>query len=535
MTETVHLRAAPELPSEPPPTPLRRHLLGISDLDRDDIERLLGTAATIARSLDREVKKLPALRGRLVVNLFYESSTRTLSSFDLAAKRLSADTMAVRSSGSSVDKGESLLYMLTDPCRIRPGRDRDQAPAHRCPRLVADATDPAHVVNAGDGKHQHPTQALLDLYTMREALGRLDGLHVAIVGDVLHSRVARSLIEALALVGARTTLVGPPTLIPRGIEQMGCEASSDIETIDSADIVYVLRMQRERMLAGAAFVPSLREYAAEWGITSQRLRPGQIVMHPGPMNRGVEIDPQVADSDVSLITEQVARGSSSAWRCSTTCSPVGRSTWPAAWRSHDPRLGRHAPGDSLTIRGARVIDPTSDLDGAFDVTIEDGIIVAIDPAVESARGLVLAPAFVDPHVHLRVPGREDEETIASGTAAAAAGGYCAILAMPNTDPVVDSAAVLGALIEQAREDAVIPTGFMDRSRRGSKGEELTEMAELARLGAAAFTDDGHPVVSAGSMQRALQYSAVTGRLLALHEEEPTLSRDGQMHDGAVSA
>ena len=148
---------------------------------------------------------------------------------------------------------------------------------------------------------------------------------------------------------------------------------------------------------------------------------------------------------------------------------------------------------------------------------------------------MLAPAFVDPHVHLRVPGREDEETIATGTAAAAAGGYCAILAMPNTDPVVDTAAVLGALIEQAREEAAIPTGFMASISKGLRGEELTEMAELARLGAAAFTDDGHPVASAGLMQRALPYSAVTGRILALHEEEPTLSRDGQMHEGAVSA
>jgi dihydroorotase len=194
-----------------------------------------------------------------------------------------------------------------------------------------------------------------------------------------------------------------------------------------------------------------------------------------------------------------------------------------------------APGDSLTIRGARAIDAAAGLDGAFDVTIEDGVITAVEPAVEAVRGLVLAPAFVDPHVHLRVPGREDEETIASGTAAAAAGGYCAILAMPNTDPVVDSAAVLGALIEQAREDAVVPTGFMAAISKGLAGEELTEMAELARVGAAAFTDDGRPVVSAGLMQRALQYSAVTGRILALHEEEPTLSRDGQMHDGAVSA
>jgi dihydroorotase len=193
------------------------------------------------------------------------------------------------------------------------------------------------------------------------------------------------------------------------------------------------------------------------------------------------------------------------------------------------------PGDTLSIRGARVIDPARGLNGPHDVTVEEGVITSIEAAVEAAHGLVLAPAFVDPHVHLRVPGREDEETIASGTAAAAAGGYCAILAMPNTEPVVDSAAVLGALIEQAREEAHVPTGFMAAISKGLRGEELTEMAELARLGAAAFTDDGHPVTSAGLMQRALQYSGVTGRILSLHEEEPTLSRDGQMHEGAVSA
>jgi len=309
MTETVHLHEATSPGGSPPPPllPARRHLLGMSDLDRDGVERLLGTAATIARSLDREVKKLPALRGRLVVNLFYESSTRTLSSFDLAAKRLSADTMALRSSGSSVDKGESLKDTALTLAEYDPDVIVIRHPHIGAPKLVADVTH-AHVVNAGDGKHQHPTQALLDLYTMREALGRLDGLHVAIVGDVLHSRVARSLIEALALVGAHTTLVGPPTLIPRGIEEMGCEVTSEIAAIGAADVVYVLRMQQERMLAGAAYVPSLREYATEWGITPARLRPGQIVMHPGPMNRGVEIDPRVADSDVSLITEQVRSG-----------------------------------------------------------------------------------------------------------------------------------------------------------------------------------------------------------------------------------
>jgi aspartate carbamoyltransferase catalytic subunit len=301
------IRLAEEAQTPPRPPATRRHLLAVSDLERGDIERILGTAATLARSLEREVKKLPALRGRLVVNLFYESSTRTLSSFELAAKRLSADTMSVRSSGSSVDKGESLKDTALTLAAYDPDVIVIRHPHIGAPQVVASVSR-AHVVNAGDGKHQHPTQALLDLFTMREALGALDGLHIAIVGDVLHSRVARSLIEALALVGAHTTLVGPPTLIPREIEAMGCETSSDIAAIAHADVIYVLRMQSERMLPGAAYVPSLREYTALWGITPERVRDGQIVMHPGPMNRGVEIDPRVADSEASLINEQVRAG-----------------------------------------------------------------------------------------------------------------------------------------------------------------------------------------------------------------------------------
>jgi aspartate carbamoyltransferase catalytic subunit len=285
----------------------RRHLLGISDLDRDGLERLLDTARALAKSQEREVKKLPTLRGRLVINLFYESSTRTLSSFDLAAKRLSADTMSIRAPGSSVDKGESLKDTALTLAAYDPDVVVVRHPHIGAPQLVAASTD-AHVVNAGDGKHQHPTQALLDLYTMREALGHLDGLHVAIVGDVLHSRVARSLIEALRLVGAHVTLVGPPTLMPRGIEAMGCAVSSDIASIGSADVIYALRMQLERMLPGAAYVPSAREYTALWGILPERIRTGQIVMHPGPMNRGIEIDPRVADSPASLVTTQVKAG-----------------------------------------------------------------------------------------------------------------------------------------------------------------------------------------------------------------------------------
>jgi aspartate carbamoyltransferase catalytic subunit len=292
---------------KPPPPTERRHLLSVADLSRDDIERLLATARNFSRSLEREMKKLPTLRGRLVVNVFFESSTRTSSSFELAAKRLSADTMSIKSSGSAVDKGESLKDTALTLGAYDPDVIVMRHPQIGASHFVAKVTA-AHVVNAGDGKHQHPTQALLDVYTLREEFGRLEGLHVAIVGDVLHSRVARSLIQALDLVGARTTLVGPPTLLPREVEAMGCETSTDIASIGAADVVYVLRMQRERMLEGANYVPSLREYTERWGVTPERLRAGQKVMHPGPMNRGVEIDPRVADAADALIETQVRAG-----------------------------------------------------------------------------------------------------------------------------------------------------------------------------------------------------------------------------------
>jgi aspartate carbamoyltransferase catalytic subunit len=291
----------------PPRRPPRRHLISIADVEREDVERLLALSRTFARSLERDVKKLPTLRGRLVVNAFFEASTRTSSSFELAAKRLSADVMSLKASGSSLEKGESLKDTLLtigaydpDVMVIRHGQIG-------APHLAARYTG-AHVVNAGDGKHQHPTQALLDLYTLDEELGGIEGLHVAIVGDVLHSRVARSNVQALGLMGARVTLVGPPALIPRGIDALGCEVSHDIRDIRGADVVYVLRMQRERMLEGANYVPSLREYSARWGVTPERLRPGQKVMHPGPMNRGVEIDPAVADAADALIERQVRSG-----------------------------------------------------------------------------------------------------------------------------------------------------------------------------------------------------------------------------------
>src|SRR5438128_3986173 len=223
------------LPPGPPP---RRHLISIRDLSRDDVERLLATARSFERSLERAMKKLPTLRGRTVVNLFFESSTRTSSSFELAAKRLSADVMSVKASGSSVDKGESLKDTALTLGAYDPDVIVIRHPHIGAPQLVAEVTD-AHIVNAGDGKHQHPTQALLDLYTLQQELGRLEGLHVAIVGDVLHSRVARSLIQAFPLVGIRCTLVGPPALLPR---DLNVEKTTDIAAVRDADVIYVFRM-----------------------------------------------------------------------------------------------------------------------------------------------------------------------------------------------------------------------------------------------------------------------------------------------------
>ena len=299
MTE-LHVVPGDLLPPQPSG---RRHLLSVADLTRDDVERLLATARSFALSQERDNKKLPTLRGRLVVNMFFESSTRTSSSFELAAKRLSADTLSFKASGSSVDKGESLKDTALTLSAYEPDVIVIRHPQIGAPQLVARVTE-AHVVNAGDGKHQHPTQALLDLYSIHAALDRLEGVHVAIVGDVLHSRVARSLVQALRLVGADVTLVGPPPLLPAEL----AETSYQIDSIRDADVVYILRMQRERMDEGANYVPSLREYSARWCVTPERLRPGQRVMHPGPMNRGVEIDPRVADSEASLVVDQVRAG-----------------------------------------------------------------------------------------------------------------------------------------------------------------------------------------------------------------------------------
>jgi aspartate carbamoyltransferase catalytic subunit len=284
-------------------------LISAGDLTKDDALLILDTADELAQTADRPIKKLPTLRGRTVVNLFFEDSTRTRISFEAAAKRLSADVINFSAKGSSVAKGESLKdtamtleAMGADAVVIR--HSASGAP-HRLAGWVKGS-----VVNAGDGSHEHPTQALLDAFTMRRRLGRLGGLRVVIVGDVLHSRVARSNVLLLSTLGAEVTLVGPPTLLPVAVGGWPCEVGYDLDAaLPKSDVVMMLRVQQERM--NAAYFPSVREYSRRYGLDTARtgmLPEHAIVMHPGPMNRGVEIAAEVADSARSTIVEQVANG-----------------------------------------------------------------------------------------------------------------------------------------------------------------------------------------------------------------------------------
>ncbi|HVD70703.1 MAG TPA: aspartate carbamoyltransferase catalytic subunit [Actinomycetota bacterium] len=288
---------------------MNEHLLSMHDVSADDVIRILDTAESFREVGSRVIKKVPALRGRTVVNFFLENSTRTRISFELAAKRLSADVINFSAGGSSVSKGESLKdtaltlqAMGADAIVIR--HSSSGSPLHLTKWVDG------HVINAGDGTHEHPTQALLDLYTMREKLGRLEGLRVAIVGDVLHSRVARSLSFGLVKMGAEVTLIGPPTLIPPDAGAWGVQVSYDIESVlPKLDVCYMLRVQRERQRL--EYFPSVREYNRIFGLSSKRaamLPEGSVIMHPGPMNRGVEIDSDVADLPQALIEEQVTNG-----------------------------------------------------------------------------------------------------------------------------------------------------------------------------------------------------------------------------------
>ena len=287
----------------------RKDLLSLEELSREEIELILKTAESFKEVSTREIKKVPALRGKTIANLFFESSTRTRTSFEVAAKRLSADIINFSSTGSSTSKGESLTdtaknieAMHVDTIVMR---HSSSGSAEFLARKIK-----AGVINAGDGIHEHPTQGLLDIFTMKEKKKAIQGLRVCLVGDILHSRVARSNIWGLKKLGAHVTVCGPPTLIPQGIEKLGVEVSYDLDqVIEKQDVLNILRIQLERQ--SGAFFPSIREYAAEYGISIDRMKkakPDVILMHPGPINRGVELAAEVADGPNSVILEQVTNG-----------------------------------------------------------------------------------------------------------------------------------------------------------------------------------------------------------------------------------
>jgi aspartate carbamoyltransferase catalytic subunit len=287
----------------------RKDLLTIRDLTAEEIALILDTTESMKEIASRDIKKVPALRGKTIINLFYEPSTRTRASFEIAGKWLSADVINISASASSVAKGESLLDTGRTLQAMHPDVVVIRHEAAGAPQVLAEALA-ASVINAGDGAHEHPTQALLDLFTIRERLGRLSGLKVAIVGDITHSRVARSNLHGMRKMGMEVRLCGPATLLPRHAEQLGAAVTTKMEqAIRDVDIIMMLRIQQERMESG--LLPSLREYSRLFGLTVERLKrakEGVLIMHPGPMNRGVEIAPEVADGPYSIILDQVTNG-----------------------------------------------------------------------------------------------------------------------------------------------------------------------------------------------------------------------------------
>ena len=288
---------------------MKKDLLGIGDLSSDEIYRILDTADVMREIGERPIKKVPTLRGKTVVNLFYEPSTRTRTSFEIAEKRLSADTLNIAVASSSVQKGETLADTAMNIEAMSPDmivlRHASSGACHLLSRICR-----SRIINAGDGMHEHPTQALLDAYTIRQHKKTIAGLKVAIVGDLLHSRVLRSNVMLLTKLGADVWVCGPPTLVPVGIERLGVRVSTSVEkAVADADVVMMLRIQQERMQG--AYFPSLREYFSLFGMTTERVaraKPDVIIMHPGPMNRGVEIASEVADGPYSVVLEQVANG-----------------------------------------------------------------------------------------------------------------------------------------------------------------------------------------------------------------------------------
>ena len=522
---------------------LGKDLLDLESLTGDQIRLILDTAEPFKEISERAIKKVPALRGSTIVNLFFENSTRTRISFEFAEKRLSADTVNVSASGSSVSKGETLVDTARNLEAMRIDMVVIRHSASGAAHFLANRIE-SNVINAGDGTHEHPTQGLLDILTLRDRFGDLKGRRVCICGDILHSRVARSNIWGLTKLGAEVAVCGPRSLLPNAIDEMGVRIFDRVEeAIEWAEALNVLRLQFERMTAG--YIPSAREYNRVFGISRERLdrAPRDIlILHPGPMNRGVEIDSDVADGPHSVILDQVTNGV--AHGCSLSAG--GRKA--RAGRSGEGRQLSRARGGGtrmkpLLLKGGKLVDPSQGLNKIGDLLIVDGKISGVGGSIAGPEGveviacdgLIVSPGFIDVHCHLREPGREDVETIATGARAAAAGGFTAVCAMPNTDPVTDNQAAVGFIVRQGQRAAaarVYPIGAISV---GQDGKVLAEFGEMVGAGAVAVSDDGRPVASAQLMRTALEYARTFKIPVIDHCEEPTLSAGGSMNEGIVSA
>ncbi len=503
---------------------MAKHLRSISELGLDGVRRLLELTDHMVEVNQRPNPRVPALRGRTVCNLFFEDSTRTRLSFETAAKRLSADVMTFSVGSSSVNKGESLrdtietvAAMGIDAFVIRHG-------SSGVPWQVSRWTT-ASIVNGGDGWHAHPTQALLDAYTVRGALGRtggFDGLRVAIVGDIKHSRVARSTSTVFGLLGADVTFVAPATLLP---PVTTLPTTDDLDSvIEDVDVLYLLRMQRER--TREAVVPSIREYSERFGLTPARAgRLGKHALGAAPRpDEPRRRDPRRSGRDPRRDDHQAGH-------------QRGRRAHGGAVRPPRRAGQRGRAVTRVVLTGGRIVDETGERRGA--VVIEGDRIVAVggdatadgDDVVLDAAGCVVSPGFVDLHAHLREPGREEAETIETGSRAAARGGYTAVVAMPNTEPAADGRGVVELVRAQGERAGlcdVHPSGCITVGRAGG---QLAPYAELVDAGVRIFTDDGNGVQDPLLMRRAMEYSRGLDMVLAQHCEVAALTAGAVMHEG----
>ena len=415
----------------------RKDLLGLRDLSAEEINFILETADAFKQVGTREIKKVPALRGKTMVNFFVEPSTRTRISFELAALRLSADVINISAATSSLTKGETLKdtgrnieALHTDILVLR----HSSAGA---PQFLASGSGQCD--QRRGWRARAPTQALLDLFTIREKRGQIAGLRVAIIGDILFSRVARSNIFGLTKLGAQVTLIGPSTLIPREFEELGVAVSHKIDDVLSdADVVNLLRIQHERQRK--EYFPGIGEYTGPVRAdqrTGKMLKPDRLIMHPGPINRGVEIDSEVADS----------RRASSSIKSERPRRSHGCSVFV--------RRDRDVTTPTIIIRNGRIIDPANKRDEVADLAIVNGKIAQKSEGRGQkseeidAQGLIVAPGLIDSHVHLREPGFSHKETIATGARAAAAGGFATVVCMPNTSPVADNPSTIAWIKDRA--------------------------------------------------------------------------------------